>query len=173
MKRYFAIATALTSILIGGLNAQSKEVVVTSSHTTVTTGSSFDIAVTYHHKPDHWSYYNGSVSGLPIEFSVTSPEGINVGVAQLPKPKVKVDTTTQKLSFLYEQDTTALFKITVPENFSGDQLELKTNVFAQLCFTGGCIRPQDYTGEIKIKIGESSIQSLMMTQRLATFLILI
>ena len=154
------ILTALF-VLALSINLQAQEfgfadeaiskVTLRSSVTSVKPGSSFQIVADVKNQDSFWSYYNGSGSDeVPMTFHFDAPEGVIVGPALFPKPKVKDKghDGIAKLTFTYHKASSILFNVIVAKDFKGNSIKLDTTMDAQFCNSTGCMAPTPFKAEI-------------------------
>ena len=92
---------------------------------------------------EHWHTYwkMGGDSGEPTSLNEwEAPEGSQIGELQFPAPHWLPFYETDLVNFGYEEEVLHPVAVTIPENFSGDSVELSTlaywNVCDQICIPG-------------------------------------
>jgi DsbC/DsbD-like thiol-disulfide interchange protein len=89
---------------------------------------------------------------IATQLKVDAPNGVRVGPISYPRPLLQSFKFSKKKLSVYEKQTRLKFTLTVPANYSGGSIELKTNVRLQSCNDEVCFPPKTYNQNMRIKV---------------------
>lgn len=89
---------------------------------------------------------------IATQLKVDASSGIRVGAISYPRPLLKNFKFSKKKLSVYERQTILRFTITVPANYSGGTIDLKTNVRLQSCNDEVCFPPKNYSQNLRIGV---------------------
>jgi DsbC/DsbD-like thiol-disulfide interchange protein len=89
---------------------------------------------------------------IATQLSIDAPKGISVGAVSYPRPLLKSFKFSSKKLSVYEKQIILRFNVTVPANYSGDAVDLKTRVRLQSCDDEVCFPPKTYNQSLRIDV---------------------
>lgn len=89
---------------------------------------------------------------IATQLKIEAPNGVRIGAVTYPRPLLKSFKFSKKKLSVYEGQTRLRVTLTVPENYSGGRLDLKTNVRLQSCNDEVCFPPKNYGQSMRIEV---------------------
>jgi DsbC/DsbD-like thiol-disulfide interchange protein len=89
---------------------------------------------------------------IATQLKVDAPNGVRVGPVTYPRPLLQSFKFSKKKLSVFEKQTRLKFTVTVPANYSGKSIELKTKLRLQSCNDEVCFPPKTYDREIRISV---------------------
>lgn len=89
---------------------------------------------------------------IATQLKVDPSSGIRVGPISYPRALMRSFKFSKKKLSVYERQTILRFTITVPANYSGGSIDLKTNVRLQSCDDEVCFPPKNYNQNLRIGV---------------------
>jgi DsbC/DsbD-like thiol-disulfide interchange protein len=93
---------------------------------------------------------------IATSLKVDAPNGVRVGAISYPAPLLRSFKFSQKKLSVYEGQARVRFSVTVPANYTGGSLELKTRVRLQSCNDEVCFPPKTYDKEMRIDVVDAT-----------------
>ena len=89
---------------------------------------------------------------IATQLKVDPSSGIRAGPITYPRALLRTFKFSKKKLSVYERQTILRFTITVPANYSGGSIDLKTNVRLQSCNDEVCFPPKNYGQNLRIGV---------------------
>jgi DsbC/DsbD-like thiol-disulfide interchange protein len=89
---------------------------------------------------------------IATQLKVDAPNGVRVGPVLYPRPLLQSFKFSKKKLSVYEKQTRLKFTLTVPANYSGGSIEVKTTVRLQSCNDEVCFPPKTYNQNMRINV---------------------
>jgi DsbC/DsbD-like thiol-disulfide interchange protein len=89
---------------------------------------------------------------IATSLKVDAPGGVRVGPVSYPRPMLKSFKFSQKKLSVYEGQARLKFTLTIPANYSGGAVDLKTRVRLQSCNDEVCFPPKSYEQNMRINV---------------------
>jgi DsbC/DsbD-like thiol-disulfide interchange protein len=89
---------------------------------------------------------------IATSLKVEAPNGVRAGLVSYPRPLLKSFKFSQKKLSVYEGQARLKFALTVPANYSGGAIDLKTKVRLQSCNDEVCFPPKTYDQNMRISV---------------------
>lgn len=127
--------------------------------TSVKAGDSFLVGYKVIHPANHWSYYNGSSGGgIPHNLSIPEVKGLTFSKPYFPTPHIKWKESAglNSINFIYPNDLTIIYKVTVAADAKAQALKLTLGSNFQMCDPKSCTIPQNFEASTTIKIGDAT-----------------
>lgn len=90
---------------------------------------------------------------IPTSLKVEAPGGVRVGAVSFPPAHLRSFSFSQDKLSVYEGRVVLRFNVTVPANFSGDELSLRANLRYQSCNDEACFPPVTREVSMSIAVG--------------------
>ena len=89
---------------------------------------------------------------IATQLKVEAPSGVRVGAVSYPRALMKIFKFSKNKLSVYERQTILRFDVTVPANYSGSTVDLKTRVRLQSCNDEVCFPPKNYNQELRVAV---------------------
>jgi thiol:disulfide interchange protein DsbD len=89
---------------------------------------------------------------IATQLKVDAPGGVRVGGVSYPRALLKNFKFSKKKLSVYERQTILRFDVTVPANYSGGTVDVKTHVRLQSCNDEVCFPPRTYNQDLRIGV---------------------
>jgi len=93
---------------------------------------------------------------IATQLKVDAPNGVRVGTVTYPRPLLKSFKFSKKKLSVYEGQTRLKVTLTVPANYSGGSIDLKTTVRLQSCNDEVCFPPKTYNQNMRISVVDAT-----------------
>ncbi|MDQ3817493.1 MAG: protein-disulfide reductase DsbD N-terminal domain-containing protein [Acidobacteriota bacterium] len=90
---------------------------------------------------------------IPTSLKIESPAGARVGPITFPRAQLRNFSFSQEKLSVYEGRIVLRFNVTVPPNFSGNELSLRAHLRYQSCNDEACFPPTTREFEMSIAVG--------------------
>jgi len=89
---------------------------------------------------------------IATQLKVDAPSGVKVGAVSYPRALMKTFKFSKNKLSVYERQTILRFDVTVPANYSGGTVDLKTHVRLQSCNDEVCFPPKTHNQDLRISV---------------------
>lgn len=89
---------------------------------------------------------------IATQLKIDAPNGVRVGPVTFPRPLLQSFKFSKKKLSVFEKQTRLKFTVTVPANYSGNSIELKTKLRLQSCNDEVCFPPKTYDRDMRINV---------------------
>lgn len=89
---------------------------------------------------------------IATQLKVDAPSGVKVGPVSYPRALLKTFKFSKNKLSVYERQTILRFDVTVPANYSGGTVDLKTRVRLQSCDDEVCFPPKTHNQDLRISV---------------------
>lgn len=89
---------------------------------------------------------------IATQLKVDAPSGIKAGPVSYPRALLKNFKFSKNKLSVYERQIILRFDVTVPVNYSGGSIDLKTHVRLQSCNDEVCFPPKTYNQDMRIGV---------------------
>jgi DsbC/DsbD-like thiol-disulfide interchange protein len=93
---------------------------------------------------------------IATQLKVEAPNGVRVGPVTYPRALLQSFKFSKKKLSVYEKQTRLKFNVTVPANYSGKSIELKTKLRLQSCNDEVCFPPKTYDRDLRINVVDAT-----------------
>ena len=90
---------------------------------------------------------------IPTSLKIEAPTGARIGVVSFPRAQLRNFSFSQEKLSVYEGHVVLRFNVTVPANFSGNELNLHAHLRYQSCNDEACFPPTTREFDMSIAVG--------------------